>query len=110
MRILIVSDIHANYAALAAIDEPHDLCLCLGDLVDYGPDPAECVRWAMERVTYAIRGNRNEAREPTFWWWLSRPLAFIGPLLFTLPVIYLFGRRWMRKPKVGASTGTVPAA
>jgi hypothetical protein len=26
-------------------------------------------------------------------WWLSRPLAVIGPLLCTLPVIYLFGRR-----------------
>ena len=39
MRILVVSDIHANWPALAAIDEPHDVCLCLGDLVDYGPDP-----------------------------------------------------------------------
>jgi putative phosphoesterase len=59
MRILIVSDIHANWAALAAIDEPHDLCLCLGDLVDYGPDPALCVRWAMKHVKYAIRGNHD---------------------------------------------------
>ncbi|MBV8233370.1 MAG: metallophosphoesterase, partial [Planctomycetaceae bacterium] len=47
MRILVVSDIHGNWPALAAIDEPHDICLCLGDLVDYGPDPAACVRWAM---------------------------------------------------------------
>ena len=39
MRILVLSDIHANWPALAAIDEPHDVCLCLGDLVDYGPDP-----------------------------------------------------------------------
>lgn len=31
----------------------------LGDLVDYGPDPAECVRWAMENVDYAIRGNHD---------------------------------------------------
>ena len=48
MRILVVSDIHANWAALAAIDQPFDVCLCLGDLVDYGPDPAPCVRWAMD--------------------------------------------------------------
>ena len=40
MRILVVSDIHANWPALAAIDEPYDVCLCLGDLVDYGPDPS----------------------------------------------------------------------
>jgi putative phosphoesterase len=59
MRILVVSDIHANWAALAAINEPHDVCLCLGDLVDYGPDPAPCVRWAMEHAHYAIRGNHD---------------------------------------------------
>ena len=59
MRILVVSDIHANWAALSAISEPFDVCLCLGDLVDYGPDPLPCVRWAMEHATYAIRGNHD---------------------------------------------------
>jgi putative phosphoesterase len=59
MRILIVSDIHANWQALEAIDQTFDVCLCLGDLVDYGPDPAPCVRWAMEHATYAIRGNHD---------------------------------------------------
>ena len=59
MRILVVSDIHANWPALAAIDEPHDVCLCLGDLVDYGPDPGPCVRWAMEHATHAVRGNHD---------------------------------------------------
>jgi putative phosphoesterase len=59
MRILVVSDIHANWTALEAIREPFDVCLCLGDLVDYGPEPAPCVRWAMEHATYAIRGNHD---------------------------------------------------
>jgi putative phosphoesterase len=59
MRILVVSDIHANWAALAAIDQSYDACLCLGDLVDYGPDPLPCVRWAMTHATYAIRGNHD---------------------------------------------------
>lgn len=59
MRILVVSDIHANWAALSAIDEPHDLCLCLGDLVDYGPDPQPCVRWAMDHADHSIRGNHD---------------------------------------------------
>lgn len=59
MRILVVSDIHANWPALAAIDEPHDVCLMLGDLVDYGPDPASCVRWAMTHAHHAIRGNHD---------------------------------------------------
>jgi putative phosphoesterase len=59
MRILVVSDIHANWPALAAIQERYDVCICLGDLVDYGPDPAPCVRWAMEHADYAIRGNHD---------------------------------------------------
>jgi putative phosphoesterase len=59
LRILVVSDIHANWPALAAIDEPHDLCLCLGDLVDYGTDPGECVRWAMAHAHHSIRGNHD---------------------------------------------------
>ena len=59
MRILVVSDIHANWPALTAIDEPYDVCLCLGDLVDYGPDPLLCVRWAMANAKYAIRGNHD---------------------------------------------------
>jgi putative phosphoesterase len=59
MRILVVSDIHANWPALAAIDQSYDACLCLGDLVDYGPDPLACVRWAMTHATYAIKGNHD---------------------------------------------------
>ena len=47
-------------------------------------------------VRYALAGERNEPREPTLTWWLFRPVSFIGPLLFTLPVIWLFGRRWVK--------------
>ena len=46
MRILIISDIHANLTALEAVldDAPQvDEFWCLGDLVGYGPDPNECV-------------------------------------------------------------------
>jgi hypothetical protein len=62
MRILVVSDIHANWPALAAIREPHDVCLCLGDLVDYGPDPAPCVRWAMEHARLRDPGQPRPRR------------------------------------------------
>ena len=65
---------------------------------------------ALQRAArYALAGNKNEAREPTLWWWLNRPFAVIGPLLFTLPVIYLFGRKWVRRPRGGQARGT-PAA
>ena len=53
-------------------------------------------------VSYAIAGGENEATKPTGWWWLSRPLSFVLPLLFTMPVILLFGRRWVKPDKKGS--------
>lgn len=35
-------------------------------------------------------------RKPDWRWWAFRPVSFVGPLLCTLPVIYLFGRRWVK--------------
>lgn len=46
MRILILSDIHANLNALEAVLDAAgevDATWCLGDLVGYGPDPNECI-------------------------------------------------------------------
>jgi len=40
----------------------------------------------------------DDRTPPDAVWWLSRPLAVIGPLLCTLPVIYVFGRRGRRTP------------
>ena len=42
MRVLVISDIHANYTALEAVLDHAgevDETWCLGDLVGYGPDP-----------------------------------------------------------------------
>ncbi|QDT39833.1 metallophosphoesterase family protein [Stratiformator vulcanicus] len=61
MRILVLADIHANWEALRAIDEPFDACLCAGDIVDYGAQPVECVRWVRENVTAGVRGNHDHA-------------------------------------------------
>lgn len=60
MRILLLADIHANWPALQAIDhETFDVCLMLGDLVDYGLEPAPCIDWLRRRATHAIRGNHD---------------------------------------------------
>jgi putative phosphoesterase len=59
MRILLVADIHANWPALQALQEPHDVCLCLGDLVDYGLEPAPCIDWARQRAHHLVRGNHD---------------------------------------------------
>jgi hypothetical protein len=45
-------------------------------------------------VEWSIFGTQVEGVAPTVTWWLLRPVAVVGPLLATLPVIYLFGRRW----------------
>jgi len=45
-------------------------------------------------VEWSIFGTQAEGVEPTITWWLLRPVAIIGPLVATLPVMYLFGRRW----------------
>lgn len=59
MRIVLISDLHANWPALQAIRERGDVCLCLGDLVDYGGEPQPCVDWVRRHVTHCIRGNHD---------------------------------------------------
>jgi len=59
MRILLVSDLHANWPALQAIQERFDLCLCMGDLVDYGCQPAPVIDWVRCNVQHCVRGNHD---------------------------------------------------
>jgi predicted phosphodiesterase len=66
MKILILSDIHANWTALQAVlaAEPQaDGLIMLGDLVNYGPHPIECVRWAQANATpgWIVQGNHDRA-------------------------------------------------
>src|SRR5260370_7710626 len=75
MRILVVADIHANWPALQVVaGETFDVCLCLGDLVDYGVEPVPCIAWAREHAKYAVRGNHDHgvAQNVT----LNAPTAF----------------------------------
>jgi hypothetical protein len=51
MKLLILSDIHGNWAGLTSVLQAEgdaDEILCLDDLVNYGPEPAACVVWAMQ--------------------------------------------------------------
>lgn len=59
MRVLILSDVHSNPAALEAIREPFDTCICLGDLVEYGPDPRPCLDWLRKANAIMVRGNHD---------------------------------------------------
>lgn len=61
MRILIVSDLHANLEALQALPGDFDRLWVLGDLVNYGPDPSAAIRWVRERGGLVVRGNHDHA-------------------------------------------------
>lgn len=65
MKVLIISDIHANFTALEAVLAEavgYDTVWCLGDLVGYGPDPNECVE-AIRSIdnVLCLMGNHDAA-------------------------------------------------
>lgn len=63
--VAIISDIHANLPALTAVLEDIDKqgieeLVCLGDIVGYGAQPAECIELLQSRNFCAIlRGNHD---------------------------------------------------
>lgn len=64
MRIAVISDVHANLAALevvlAAIDEELvDEIWSLGDVVGYGPQPAACLELVQRRCALSLAGNHD---------------------------------------------------
>jgi len=62
MRLLLIADIHANLEALQTVLEvPHDRAICLGDIVDYGPDPERCIDLLRKKDIPTIRGNHDNA-------------------------------------------------
>ena len=67
MRILVVSDIHANLTALDTVvrdaeeDGAIDGVWSLGDNVGYGPQPAECLARLRELNATIIAGNHDRA-------------------------------------------------
>ena len=64
MRILIISDIHANLEALDACLQaapPHDHVFNLGDIVGYGANPNEVTARSRQLGTVFVRGNHDKA-------------------------------------------------
>ena len=65
MRILVISDIHANLDAFDAVlqdaNGQWDYVWCLGDVVGYGPDPNECVERLRELPHLCLAGNHDWA-------------------------------------------------
>jgi putative phosphoesterase len=89
LKIVIISDIHGNIAALNALPErDSDELWCIGDLVDYGPSPHEVIVWARQRAKVAVRGNHDHAAGFSVDPQCSAPFKKLaeGTLLFTRSV------------------------
>jgi diadenosine tetraphosphatase ApaH/serine/threonine PP2A family protein phosphatase len=64
VHVLIISDIHANLAALEAVLDdapPFDEVWCLGDLVGYGPRPNACIERVRTLPHTSLAGNHDWA-------------------------------------------------
>ena len=65
MRFAIFSDIHSNLEALEAVmaDARQRRCthfVCLGDVVGYNANPAECIELVRELDCPVVKGNHDE--------------------------------------------------
>ena len=64
MKILVLSDVHADLDALRRALESapaHDAILCLGDIVGYGAQPNECCDWLRAQNARCLLGNHDAA-------------------------------------------------
>jgi len=61
VRALIISDLHANMEAVSALPSDYDQLWVLGDLVNYGPDPAAVIQFARDHAAIVVRGNHDHA-------------------------------------------------
>jgi predicted phosphodiesterase len=66
MKLAIISDIHANLEALQATlqdisAQAVDRIVCLGDIVGYNANPAECIALLRESNVLCIAGNHDRA-------------------------------------------------
>ena len=61
MKLAILSDIHGNFDALTAVasELKEEVVVVLGDVVGYGAQPEECVRWVMKRKAQVVMGNHE---------------------------------------------------
>jgi len=64
--IAIISDIHGNLEALKTVlgdieERKIETIYCLGDIIGYGPDPAECLDLVADRAKMSLAGNHDHA-------------------------------------------------
>jgi predicted phosphodiesterase len=65
MKILLISDIHANFPALSAVENffnshHFDAVINSGDSLVYGPFPNKTLDWLQKRKAHSILGNTDK--------------------------------------------------
>ena len=87
MKLALLSDLHANRQATEAVwaharRQGFDKMVLLGDLVDYGADPAWVIEFSQARQAegaIALRGNHDDAlREDTTTHMSGHVFAFVS--------------------------------
>jgi protein phosphatase len=61
MKIVIISDIHANAESLRVLPQEYDELWVLGDLVNYGPSPIEVIEFLRAKASLMVRGNHDHS-------------------------------------------------
>jgi len=64
MRVALVSNVHGNAVALETViadldRDPPDAVVCLGDLIQAGPDPGRCADLVRELAWPVVMGNAD---------------------------------------------------
>jgi predicted phosphodiesterase len=85
-RWAILSDIHANLEALEAVladaaAQGAEKIAVLGDTIDYGPNPIECLEHVAKADVWLVGNHEEEAVAPTDEQEPSEVLAWCKPLL-----------------------------
>lgn len=101
MRIALFGDIHANLEALEAVlaDAREQSCtdfVCLGDVVGYNANPAECLEIVREMNCPVVKGNHDEDASGDHSLETMNPVA-ASALMWTREQLTLEQREWLRK-------------
>ena len=101
MRIALFGDIHANLEALEAVlaDAKDQGCtdhVCLGDVVGYNANPAECLEIVKELDCPVVKGNHDEDSGGDHSLESMNPVA-AEALVWTRKQLSTEQRDWLRK-------------
>ena len=101
MRIALFADIHANLEALECVlaDAEKEGCtdhICLGDVVGYNANPAECLQRVRELECPIVKGNHDEDCGGDHGLETMNPIA-AEALLWTREQLSDDEREWLRR-------------